>query len=198
MSTSSFEMTRDCEEIRKRLEKHKDYYETMLAGLENVKIKRKKDGTHFANVNQTFENGKVVIPNYSDEFHKVFQYYARSEKQGCMDFSFDVYVYTDTLPDGDSRKEKGISTASFMRETYTFNTDEIIAELAKQKGFARSMIKAYDGQLKALETVFPLVESKLQELKDLIYSQCKDFRDNPIYASSLEYALHDFCKSNMR
>lgn len=198
MSTSSFEMTRNCDEIRKRLEGHKDYYETMLAGLESVKIKRKKDGTHFANVNQTFENGKVVIPNYSDEFHKVFKYYAKSEKQGYMDFEFNVFVYTDALPDGDPRKEKGISTASFMRPTYTFSTDEIIAELEEQKEMARHMIEVYDGQLKALDTVFPLVESKLQELKDLIYSQCKDFREYPIYTSSIEYALYDFCKSNMR
>lgn len=191
---------RNYENVKKTLETRKDYYETYLECLNKVEIKRKKDGTHFQNVNQTFINGKVVIPSYMDSCHPVFKVYGQSKMQGYLDFQFDLYVYIDTLPDTDERKTKGQKANSWSRETYTFTTDEIIETIEKQKEMCKCMIKNYEEQIKRSEKVFKKVFKKVQELKDLIYNDCKDLRDDDkkIFRCSLEYALTDYVKDNIR
>lgn len=185
--------------ILKKLQIDKDYYETMLECLNKVEIKRKKDGTHFVNQNQTFVNGKVVIPSYMDSFHPVFKVYGQSKMQGYLDFSFDCYIYTDNLKDDDIRKQKAKKANSWNRETYVFNTDEIIEEIEKQKEHAKYRIENYEKQIEKSKEVFDKVFSKLQDLKELIFNECKDLRDeDKIFRCSLEYALTDYVKDNVR
>ena len=188
------ESIRNYEDLRKKLEIDKDYYETMLECLNKVEIKRKKDGTHFANQNQTFINGKVVIPSYMDSFHPVFKVYGQSKMQGCLDFSFDCYIYVDNLKDDDERKQKAKKANSWSRETYVFTTDEIIEEIERQKENAKYRIKLYENQIERSKKVFDKVHKRLQNLKDLIYTECKDLRDESVFRCSLEYALMDYVK----
>lgn len=189
---------RNYEDLRKKLEIDKDYYETMLECLNKVEIKRKKDGTHFVNQNQTFVNGKIVIPSYMDSCHPEFKVYGQSKMQGWLDFRFNCYVYADSLKDDDERKQKAKKANSWQRETYVFTTDEIIAEIERQKENAKHRIKLYEDQIEKSKEIFDKVHEKLQDLKDLIRDECRDLRGKDFFRSSLEYALTDYVKTEIR
>lgn len=184
--------------ILKKLETDKDYYITMLECLNKVEIKRKKDGTHFVNQNQTFINGKIVIPSYMDSFHPVFRVSGQSKMQGYLSFDFDCYIYVDNLPETDARKQKAQKANSWNRETYLFTTDEIIEEIEKQKENAKHRIELYEKQIKRSKKIFDKVFDKVSSLKNLIYNECNDLRDDKLFRCSLEYALTDYVKDSIR
>lgn len=182
------------EELLKVLQKDKDYYETYLEALNKVEIKRKKDGQHFVNQNQTFVNGKVVIPSYMDSYHPVFKVYGQSKMQGYLDFSFDCYVYVDNLKDDDERKQKAKKANSWSRETYVLSTDEIIQKLEEQKIFCKKRIENYNQQIKSSKKIFEKVNKKLCDLRKCIADSCYILREDEKFPSSIEYALKDYIK----
>lgn len=188
------------DEILKNLENGLQYHKNYLELLEKVEIKRKKDGTHFQNKNQTFVNGKIIIKRYNDSNHPSFQVSGYTSDGKYNSYDFDVYLYVDDIrrKNPDDIRIQGIENSNgYLRNTYLLNTDEIIEKIESEKEKQKECIKNYEKQISASKEIFEVVNSKVQELKQTIYDSCKDLRNNNVFRCSLEYALADYVKSNI-
>ena len=188
---------RNYDELLNRLENSRLYHENFLFLLEKVEIKRKKDGTHFQNKNQTFVNGRIEIKSYSDSFHPSFVVSGRGKDGKYTSYDIDAYIYEEDLPKDDERRKMCKSSASFMKKTYIMTTDEIIEKIEKEKERQKDYIKNYTKQIEESKKLFDMVSEKVQELRDCIKEGTKQFRDS-VFPSSIEYALSDYVKSSIR
>ena len=189
------------DEILKKLENDLQYHKNYLELLEKVEIKRKKDGTHFQNKNQTFINGKVIIKPYNDNNHPSFQISGYTSDGKYNSYDFDAFLYVDDIRrnNPDDIRIQGIENSDgFWRNTYLLNTDEIIEKIETEKKRQKEYIKHYEKQISASKEIFEVVNSKVQELKQTIYDNCKDLRDNDVFRCSLEYALVDYVTNNIK
>lgn len=193
---------RNYDEILKKLETNKEYHECFLELLEKIEIKRKKDGTHFQNKNQTFINA-----NYTGNVDNTIKYpelklVGRDKRGIWQEYSINCYLFADELPKDDERRNKAL-TGGYTRDCYNLTTDEIIEKIESEKEFQKAYIKQYDEQIENSKRIFDVVSAKVQELSELIKSETDCFRElsptgKKIYPSSLEYALQDYVKDNIR
>lgn len=157
------------EDILKRLTDYKKTHENHLTLLEKVNILSKKDGTHFKNINQNFENGKVVTKYISSQY---FTMYGRDEKGNFIDFDFDV---TDNT------------------------VDEIIQKIENIKQTEKNHIEEYERQINASKKVFDIVDKKVQEISDIIVEETKEFRTGKYSSpSSLQYAIEEYVQNKVK
>ena len=113
---------RNYEEILKTLESDKMYQFCFLELLENIQIKRKKDGTHFANKNQTFENATYTGDMKDTIMHPELKVSGRDKKGNWRTYSINCYLFVEDMPKDDIRREKAIE-ASCLKSTYILTTD---------------------------------------------------------------------------
>lgn len=186
------ENVRNYEDVLKQIKTSKDYYETMLKAFEKVEIKRKKDGTHFVNKNQTFVNATIT-----NDVRPELKVYAQSNMQGYLSFSFNCYLYEEDLKKDDERLNKLVKS-SIYRSVYQFTTDEIIERLEEEKEHAKRMIELCDRQIEASEKIFQEVYERITDIKRYIKDSCSDFRYNNLYRCTLEYALVSFVEREIR
>ena len=201
MSSSSYERVSGKQEILNKLIADRQYYIDYLYLLEKVKFCRKKDGSVFQNVNKNFENGKVIVKSYKDSFHPSFQISGYSESGKYCSYDFDAYMYIDDMRKQNPNDERiaGIKdTDGFWRNTYLLTVSEIEAKIEAEKQMCRDHIENYTRQIEKIEVVFPMVQKKMQELKTLISENCRELRENPIFTSSIEYALFDYIRTEIR
>lgn len=200
MSSSSFEMVRSYEEIVRKLNDDLKYHKNNLELLEKVEIKRKKDGTHFQNKNQTFVNGKIVIKAYNDYNHPTFQVSGRTSDGEFNTYEFDAFMYVDDMkaknPE-DERVKNLKSSDGFWRTTYLLNTDEIIEKIESEKEKQKKYIENYEKQISASKQAFDEVAEKLDLVKLAIIRNCKELRDNSVFRCSLEYALINYIRTDI-
>lgn len=159
------------EDILKRLTEYKKTHENHLLLLENVKILTKKDGTHFKNLNQNFENGKIVPKYFSRQY---FEIYGRNKENDYISYEFDVTDLT---------------------------VDEIIQKIENEKALNRKYIKQYEEEINASKQVFDIVDKKVQELKEIIVQETIMFREGKIFGKSpcsLQYAIEEYVRSQVR
>lgn len=189
---------RNYEEILKTLESDKMYQVCFLELLENIQIKRKKDGTHFANKNQTFENATYTGDMKDTIMHPELKVSGRDKNGNWRTYSINCYLFVEDMPKDDIRREKAIE-ASCLKSTYILTTDEIIEKIEEEKERQRSYIANYEEQIRKSKVIFEEVEKKVQFLKDLIKTTTYEFRNDEkkLYPSSLEYALKDYVKYNI-
>ena len=188
------------EEMLKKLETDRMYHENFLYLLEKVEIKRKKDGTHFQKKNQTFVNGRVEIKPYNDSFHPSFVVSGYGKDGKYTSYDIDAYMYVDDMrkANPDDERIQGMKNVNgIMRNTYLLSTDEIIERIEKEKERQRDYIKNYTEQIEASKKLFDIVSEKVQELRETIKENTKQFR-NSVFPSSIEYALYDYVKSSIR
>lgn len=188
------------DDVLKKLNDDLMYHKNYLELLEKIEIKRKKDGTHFQNKNQTFINGKVLIKSYNDSNHPSFQVSGYTSDGKYNSYDFDAYMYIDDMrkQNPDDIRIQGIENSSgYLRNTYLLNTDEIIEKIETEKKRQKEYIENYEKQISASKEIFEVVNSKIQDLKQTIYDSCKDLRDNNVFRCSLEYALADYVKLNI-
>jgi hypothetical protein len=189
------------EDLVRELTNDLNYHKYFLELLEKVEIKRKKDGTHFANKNQTFVNGKVIIKSYNDSNHPSFEVSGICSDGKYRNYDFDAYLYIDDMrrKNPDDIRIQGIENSSgYLRNTYLLTTDEIIERIEKEKKRQKEYIANYEKQINASKEIFDEIAEKLDVLKNTIYENCKDLRENPIFRCSLEYALADYVISNIK
>lgn len=184
---------RSFEDILKRLQESKEYHVCFLTLLENIKINRKKDGTHFKNKNQTFENAEYTGNIDGTITHPKLKIHGRDKFGVWQRYEIDCYIYLDTLPKDDKRREGRETVTSCLRNTYLLTTDEIIERIEEEKKRQKKYIENYDKQIDKSPQIFQKVNDKVKELKDVISSECEELRDNP-FKSTLEYALIDYVK----
>lgn len=200
MSSSSFEMVRSYEEIVRKLNDDLKYHKNNLELLEKIEIKRKKDGTHFQNKNQTFVNGKIVIKAYNDYNHPTFQVSGYTSDGKFNTYEFDAYMYVDDMkaknPE-DERVKDLKNSDGFWRTTYLLNTDEIIEKIESEKENQKKYIENYEKQISASKQAFNEVAEKLDLVKLAIIRNCKELRDNPVFRCSLEYALINYVRTDI-
>lgn len=157
------------EDILKRLTDYKKTHENHLALLEKVNILSKKDGTHFKNINQNFENGKVVTKYISSQY---FTMYGRDEKNNFIEYDFDVTDLT---------------------------VEEIIQKIEDEKALNRKYIEQYEKEINASKKVFDIVNAKVQEISDIIVEETKEFRTGKYNSpSSLQYAIEEYVQNKVR
>ena len=189
---------RNYEEILKTLESDKRYHVCFLECLEKIQIKRKKDGTHYANKNQTFENATYTGDTKDTIMHPELKVSGRDIKGRWETYTINCYLFIDDMPKDDIRREKAIE-ASCLKSTYILTTDEIIEKIEQEKERQRSYIANYEEQIRKSKVIFEEVEKKVQFLKDFIKTTTYEFRsdEKKLYPSSLEYALKDYVKYNI-
>ena len=187
------------DDLLKKLEEDKRYHADYLELLNRVEIKRKKDGTHFANKNQTFVNGRIEIKAWQDHNHPSFTV-SGTVNGKYSSYDMDAYLYIDDMrkaDPNDKRIEGAKDTDGFWRNTYILTTDEIIEKIEKEKVKQKAYIENYERQIENAPIVFQKVYDKVKELKELIYNECVSCRDDKIFRCSLEYALVDYVKQNV-
>lgn len=188
---------RNYDEVLNKLEVNREYHRCFLELLENIQIKRKKDGTHFANKNQTFINANYI--NNTGVVYKTNEYpelkLVGSDKKGIwQEYSIYCYIYADELPKDDERRKEPVHG---LRQTIILTTDEIIEKIEQEKERQKEYIKQYDRQIEESGKIFDLVSEKLEDLKNTLYESTKEFREREYNKSSLEYALIDYIKYNL-
>lgn len=193
---------RNYEEIIKKLEENKEYHNCFLNLLNKIEIKRKKDGSHFVNKNQTFVNANYTGDMNNTIIHPELKLCGQDKNGKWETYSIYCYIYCDELPKDDKRREKGIS-AGWSRDTYILTTDEIIERIEAEKERQKKYIEGYNLQIERSKAIFNKVDEKLKELRNLIKDETEDLREcnscgKPIFPSSLEYALQDYIKDNIR
>ena len=199
MSSSSYNLVRNYEEIVKTLTDDLNYHKFYLELLEKIEIKRKKDGSHFQNKNQTFVNGKVEIKSYNDSNHPSFVVRGTCSDGNFREYDFDVYLYIDDIrrKNPDDIRVQGIKNSDgFWRTTYLLTTDEIIEKIESEKEKQKAFIKNYENQIENSKQIFDEIAEKLDLLKLAIVRNCKPLRDDK-YNCSLEYALFDYVRTNI-
>lgn len=195
MSSSSYNRVRNYDEIVKTLTEDLNYHKFYLELLEKIEIKRKKDGTHYQNKNQTFVNA-----NYTGNIDNTIKYpelrlIGRDESGNWREYSINCYLFADELPKDDDRRNKAL-TGSYTRDCYNLTTDEIIEKIESEKEKQKAFIKNYENQIENSKQIFDEVVEKLDLLKLAIVRNCKQLRDDK-YTCSLEYALFDYVRTNI-
>lgn len=189
-------------EIVKTLETNKEYHETVLNLLENIKVNRKKDGTHFKNKNQTFENATYTGNADNTITHPTLKVMGRGKDGNWVEIHIDCYINRDDLEKDDERRNSLVDCSPWQ-PVYLLTTDEIIEEIEREKEIHKRYIKEYEKQIEESGKIFDIISNKLEELKNVLYEQCKPLqttgkRDLGFkYPSSLEYALKDYIKYNL-
>lgn len=193
---------RNYEEIRKTLERNKDYHEGVLNLLENVKINRKKDGTHFKNKNQTFENATYTGNTENTIIHPILRVVGRSKDGVWISYEINCYILRDDLEKDDDRRNNLVACSCYT-PVYLMNTDEIIEAIEQEKALHERYIKECENQIEESGKIFDKISNKLEELKTLLYEECEPLRTTGRkdlgfkHPSSLEYALKDYIKYNL-
>ena len=191
----------DYEGLVRELTNDLNYHKYFLELLEKVEIKRKKDGTHFANKNQTFVNGKIVIKSYNDSNHPSFEVSGICSDGRYRQYDFEAYLYIDDMRrknPNDERIKETKDNDGFWRNTYLLTTDEIIERIEKEKERQKEYIANYEKQINASKEIFDKVTEKLDVLKNTIYENCKDLREDKVFCCSLEYALANYVTNNIK
>lgn len=189
-------------EIVKTLENNREYHKTVLNLLENVKVNRKKDGTHFKNKNQTFENATFVGNADNTITHPFLKVMGRGKDGNWVEVKIDCYINREDLAKDDERRNSLVDCSPWQ-PVYLLTTDEIIEEIEREKEMHTRCIKEYDKQIEESGRIFDIVSNKLQELKDAIYNECEPLQTTGRrnlgfkYTSSLEYALKDYIRYNL-
>lgn len=195
------ENIRKYDDIVKHLEKNRNYHKFFLELLENIQINRKKDGTHFANKNQTFVNA-----NYTGNIDNTIKFpelkLVGRDKNGIwQEYSIYCYIFADELPKDDERRNKSL-TGGYTRDCYNLTTDEIIEKIEQEKETQKRYIEQYNKQIEESGKIFDLVSEKLEELKTALFESTKDLKEvnsrgEAVFKSSLEYAMIDYIKNNL-
>lgn len=190
---------RNYEEILKTLESDKRYHVCFLECLEKIQIKRKKDGTHFQNKNQTFENATYTGDIKDTIMYPELKVSGRDIKGRYETYTINCYFFADELPKGDVKRKEPVYG---LRQTIILTTDEIIEKIEEEKERQKRYIKQYDKQIEESKKIFDIVSAKLEELKNTLNESVKDLKEcnsegKPIFKSSLEYALRDYIKYNI-
>lgn len=191
---------RNYEEIVKQLKENKQDYENSLELLNKVEYKRKKDGTLFANINKNFENGRVEIKSYNDSNHPSFVVSGYVSSGNYAKYDFDAYMYVDDMRKANPEDEriKNIeNTDGFWRNTYLLTVSEIEEKIEQEKVKLKSYIENYERQIEESGKIFDIIANKFEELKTVLYEECKPLRKGDIYPSTLEYALQYYIKNNL-
>lgn len=152
-------------------------------------LKKKKDGTDFANRVKSFENAKWTIPTFSDEFHPELIVSGYDSKGKFRDYCIFAYLYCDDMSASDARKELGKQTASYMRPTYVLTPDEVYIAIKDRIASLERSITILEAEFNDVDDVyfrfFNAVESAFKTLNE----DCKQYRNDEKYPSSLEYAI---------
>ena len=190
---------RNYDEVLNKLKKNREYHQCFLELLEKIEIRRKKDGTHFVNKSQTFFNAKYTGNVDNTIKFPELQVTGRTKSGIWETFSIRCYVYEEDLPIDDERRKQVIS-GGYTKDCYNFTTDEIIEQIEKEKKIQKQYIENYDKQIDASKKIFDEVSEKMNELSEFIKKSTYEFRNDErkIYPSSLEYALQDYVKDNIR
>lgn len=190
---------RNYDEILKKLETNREYHVCYLELLEKIEIKRKKDGSHFQNKNQTFLNAKYTGNIDNTIKFPELQITGRTKSGRWETYTIHCYLYVDDMEKDDIRREKALS-GGYTRDCYNLTTDEIIEKIESEKEFQKQCIANCDEQIRKSKVIFDEVEKKVNSLNEFIKLATKDLRNDErkLYPSSLEYALQDYVKDNIR
>lgn len=193
------ETIRKYDDIVKHLEGNRNYHKYFLELLESIQIKRKKDGTHFANKNQTFENATYTGDTKETVVYPKLEVSGRDANGIWRSYEIQCYFFADELPKDDERRKEPVHG---LRQTIILTTDEIIERIEQEKEKQKGFIKQYDKQIEESGKIFDLVSEKLEELKTALFESTKGLREvnsrgEAVFKSSLEYAMIDYIKYNL-
>lgn len=184
---------RNLDDVKKSLVKDLNRVKFEKELWEKVEIVKKKDGSDFSVRSKSFKNAKWVIPSYSDSLHPELSVSGFNDANHTWeDFSLNMYIYTDTLPDEDERKSLGKSAWTYSRATYILTPDEAKSRIDSRILDLDLVIARLEKELEIADAVYckfiNAVADAIEELeKD---TECVRFGSNCNH-SSLEYRIID-------
>lgn len=175
-------------DIEKRLNESISFYDSRIKAWENVKRKSKKDGTNFVNLSQNFENASIgkyyPVETYATPYLSVF--FENGNRYEQDEMSIFVSRYDKDLPEHNAERETRNTDYGTSNEIMTL--DEIFYMISKRIENYKHYKERAEKELEMLDTIFEQVESKCNELIELV----KPIQDNEIGGTTLSYALGDY------
>lgn len=153
-------------EVKKLQEKIKGYVEEYTAkaeAWEKVIIKRKKDGTDFANLNQSFDGASIgKYTPVEDKKHPYLTVSYSTPRWGSD--SIQIFVYCD-------EEDKSYKNKSFVRDTRILTVDEIEQKIKDHITYCKEQAKIYTNDLpkieKAMTDYAEAVKTAQEKLKSI-------------------------------
>jgi hypothetical protein len=179
---------RNKEEIKNRLERILKDYRAKLEAWNNVQRATKKDGTEFAVFSKNFVNASTNQNSDRTVEHPEMTVYYQCD--GYKSDSINMYLYMDTLKDGDPRKEG--YQKHWHRMTYRYNVKETFEAIEEHKQRIKERISQYEKQLADLDKYFEEADRLKRQVIEFL--KADDLKDT-IGANSLGYALRDYIKN---
>lgn len=162
----------------------------------DVKILKKKDGTDFATRSKSFENAKWMIPSFSDEFHPELKVMGQDSKGHWHEYVLYMYLYCDDMKPSDARKELGQKSASYMRATYVLTPSEAYVAIKDRIASLEASVSVLEAELREVNEIYLKFFYKISEAFNDLKEDCKQYRSDEKYPSSLEYLMCDVLKEN--
>lgn len=166
------------EDMRKEIANQIQDKDAKITALEQVTIKKKKDGTDFKKLSQAIEGGKIWkdhINSLCETTYIDVHYHGSS----YLTARISIYGYQRDLPDTDERKMDKFT----YRDTYLFNTDEIKEAIKKEIEDTKKSIIELEEVSQTIGAIYNSIITKAKELHD----ELKDVK-------TLHYELTDTAK----
>lgn len=147
-----------------RLKEIKEGIETRIAddkakieALNNVVIKKKKDGSDFVNLGKAIEGG-CVVKELDGDYHISVMYHGASYGTCCI----PCYGYMRELPEGDPRKERIYNYST----TYKLNCNEIKIKIEEEIRKAQKEIEDLEKFKTDIDNIYNKLIDEAREINN--------------------------------